>query len=405
NTMTMPKATTTTTRTMKTATRRGTFSTATSVLLLCAALLLTQSLGILALSGDGNAAVEQLPGQADAWSEGSGWELTTAKEELTTAGNEDIETNETTAAPSEPEQESTASPEQETTANPNEPEQETTVSPNEPEQETTVNPNEPEQETTTVNPNEPEQETTASSSEPEQETSAKPTEQPASSEAPTTTTEADVITTIAPTPPAPPVFECQAAGVYPHNSGDCQRFHNCLLDAQTGELLAFDMACPPLTAFSPLDGVCLRDVSSCQDDGFACLAPGRFAGSDDSFYYSCVPRLAGVGYRKYIVRCSPGTRFEPLVNRCWRYDWTQFVPGVPSLESSDLTAIKREQKQLKAQEKLRLKAEKNKEKEARKQAKLDEKLAKKAAKEQAKKDAKANKPLSVESVESVEQAS
>ncbi|KAH8300866.1 hypothetical protein KR044_000692, partial [Drosophila immigrans] len=380
--------------------------------------MLTKSMGILALSGDGNAIAEQPPGQADAWSEGSGWELTTAKEELTTAGNKETtaeQQQDTTVAPDEPEQESTASPEQQTTVNPEEPEQETTANPNEPEQETTANPNEPAQETT-ANPNEPEQETTLKPEEPEQETtaspsepesSAKPTEQPASTSSPseeTTTEAADVITTIAPTPPAPPAFECQAAGAYPHISGDCQRFHNCLLDAQTGELLGFDMACPPLTAFSPSYGRCLRDVSSCNDDGFACLAPGRFAGSDDSFYYSCVASLQG-GYHKYIVRCSAGTRFEPLVNRCWRYDWTQFVPGQPSLESGDLAVIKREQKQLKAEEKLRLKAEKNKEKEARKQAKLEEKLAKKAAKEQAKKDAKAKKPLSVESVESVEQAS
>ncbi|XP_034114006.1 probable transcription-associated protein 1 [Drosophila albomicans] len=401
--MTMTIATATkTTKTMMT-TRRGKFSTATSVLLLCAALLLTKSLGIVALSGDGDG--NAVAGQADAWSEGSGWELI-----ATTVGTEDTETTadealETTA---EPEQESTAGPAEETTADPNEPEQETTAKPNEPEQETTASPNEPEQETT-ASPNEPEQETTASPNEPEQETTASPNEPATStpseeSEATTTTEAADVITTLAPTPPAPPAFQCQAAGVYSHISGDCQRFHNCLLDDLTGELLAFDMVCPPLSAFSPSYGRCLRDVSSCNDDGFACLAAGRFAGSDDSFYYVCSASLQG-GYHKYVVRCSAGTRFEPLVNRCWRYDWTQFVPGQPSLESSDLAAIKREQKQLKAEEKLRLKAEKQKEKEARKQAKLEEKLAKKAAKEQAKKDAKAKKPVSVESVESVEQAS
>ncbi|KAM8718497.1 hypothetical protein ACLKA7_001667 [Drosophila subpalustris] len=387
---------------MATTTRRGKFSTASSVLLLCAALLLTKSLGILALSGDGDSI--QLPGQADAWSEtttiseGSGWEVTTDQaehEELTTTAIEEVETTTDNAAPEEVE----------TTVSPNEPE---------PQPETTAQPvEEPsssspskESEATTV-PSEDKPSSVPSEDSSTAANTPVPSEDPSTSTTTTTitTTEAAVIPTITPTPPAPPVFECQASGVFPHISGDCQRFHNCLLDPTTGELLAFDMLCPPLAAFSPTYGRCLRDVSSCTDDGFTCLAPGRFAGSDDSFYYMCVATTQGVGFHKYIVRCSSGTRFEPLLGRCWRYDWTQFLPGQVPLESSDLAAIKREQKEFKMEEKLRLKAEKNKEKEARRQQKLEEKAAKKAAKEQAKKEAKANKPLSLESVESLEQFS
>ncbi|XP_030566254.1 mucin-2 [Drosophila novamexicana] len=437
--------TTTTTRTTQTRTmtaKRGKFSTASSVLLLCAALLMTKSCGILALSGDGNA---QLPGQADAWSEtttvseGSGWEVTIGStdqpEELTT---EPIEELDTTTFGADIPTETTAPTNAATTLNPNEPEQETTVAPNEEqsttgpgeEQSTTAGPGEeqssssPREQPSTSGPGE-EQSSSSPSEQPstsspggegqsttsgpgEEQSSSSPSEEPPtttpSEELPTTTTEAEpVITTIAPTPPAPPVFECPTVGLFPDISGDCQHFHNCLLNLLTGELKSYDMVCPPLLAFSPTYGRCVRDLAECDNDAFVCQRPGHFAGSDETHYYNCVPKLRG-GFHKYIVRCSVGQRFEPLIGRCWRFDWTQLLPG-QALEASDLAAIKREQKELKAEEKLRLKAEKNQEKLARKQQKLEEKLAKKAAKEQAKKDAKANKPLSVESAESPEQPS
>lgn len=167
-----------------------------------------------------------------------------------------------------------------------------------------------------------------------------------------------------------------------------------------GALNEYDLVCPPLLAFSPEYGRCVRDVSACDNDAFVCASPGRFAGNDSSYYYNCVVSLRG-GYHKYIVRCSPGQRFEPLIGRCWRYDWTVYQPG-QAYEAEDLAAIKQEQKQLKTEEKLRKKAEKIKAKELLKQQKLADKLAKKAAKEKAKQEAKANKPVSIESVESPE---
>ncbi|EDW65799.1 uncharacterized protein Mur18B [Drosophila virilis] len=444
-TTTTTTRTTQTTRTTTMTARRGKFSTASSVLLLCAALLMTKSCGILALSGDGNA---QLPGQADAWSEtttvseGSGWEVTIGStdqpEELTTEPIEELDTTTIGAdIPTEGAEETTAPADAATTLNPNEPEQETTVAPNEEqstagpgeEQSTTGGPGEeqssssPSEQPSTSGPgveqsssSPGEQPSTSSPGESqsttsgpgEEQSSSSPSEEPPtttpSEELPTTTTEAEpVITTIAPTPPAPPVFECPTVGLFPDISGDCQRFHNCLLNLLTGELKSYDMVCPPLLAFSPTYGRCMRDLAECDNDAFVCQRPGHFAGSDETHYYNCVPNLRG-GFHKYIVRCSVGQRFEPLIGRCWRYDWTQLLPG-QALEASDLAAIKREQKELKAEEKLRLKAEKNQEKLARKQQKLEEKLAKKAAKEQAKKDAKANKPVSVESAESPEQPS
>ncbi|XP_064556706.1 salivary glue protein Sgs-3 [Drosophila montana] len=426
--MTTTTTTTKATRTTKTTgtttmtARRGKFSTASSVLLLCAALLMTKSCGILALSGDGNA---QLPGQADAWSEtttvseGSGWEVTIGSTDQPEAPTtEPIEEQDTTTIgadiPTEGGVETTAP----TTLNPNEPEPETTAAPTEEpstagpgeEQSTTAGPGEeqssssPSEQPSTSSPG-GEQSTTAGPG--EEQSSSGPSEEPPtttpSEELPTTTEAEPIITTIAPTPPAPPVFECPTVGLFPDISGDCQRFHNCLLNLLTGELKSYDMVCPPLLAFSPSYGRCVRDLAECDSDAFVCPRPGRFAGSDETHYYNCVPSLRG-GFHKYIVRCSVGQRFEPLIGRCWRYDWSLLLPG-QALEASDLAAIKREQKELKAEEKLRLKAQKNQEKLARKQQKLEEKLAKKAAKEQAKKDAKANKPLSVESAESPEQPS
>lgn len=353
-----------------------------------------------ALSGDGESkapAAVQLAVQADeaiettTLSEGSGWDQSTNEPEAETTTENAIDV-ETTAAP---EAETTAAPEAEITAAP---EAETTAAP---EAETTLNPNEPEQETT-VAPEE-EQPTTAASSGPEEEQPT--TINPNGEDEQPTTTDSPSESTIAPTPPAPPaVFECPTPGLFAHISGDCQRFHNCLLNPLTGELLSLDMYCPPDTAFSASYRRCGRDVAACQDDDFACLIPGHFAGNNDTYYYNCVINLKG-GFHKYVVRCSGGERYEPLVRRCWRYDWSQLFPGQQSLESSDLAAIKREQKQFKAEEKLRLKELKNQEKLKRKQQKLEEKLAKKAAKEQAKKEAKANKPVSVESAESPEQSS
>ncbi|ALC50008.1 Mur18B [Drosophila busckii] len=383
-------------------TRRSKCSTATSLLLLCAALLMTKSCGILAFSGDG--ATQLSEGQQAAalmemttLGEGSGWDLssstnepefTTEREELTTTGIEDVDTTtkseeiETTASPNVPEPETT-------TAKADEPEAETTASPSEPEPETTASPNEPEPDTT-ASPSEPEPETTASPSQPEPETTTSPNEpeQPAS--------------TIAPTPPPVPVFECQAAGLFPHISGDCQRYYNCLNNPFLGQLQQLEMMCAPQLFFSPTSGRCMRDLSECPSDEYVCSTPGRFAGHDDTYYYNCVVSSMG-GFHKYVVRCSTGQRFEPMLGGCWRYDWTLVGPGYENFESSDLAAIKRELKQFKAEDKLRKKAEKNQEKLARKQQKLEEKMAKKAAKDAAKKAAKENKPKSAESAESAQE--
>ncbi|XP_017156600.1 mucin-5AC [Drosophila miranda] len=393
--------------------RSGKFSMATSILLLCAALLLTKSCGILALSGDGSSDSNQL-GQADPWSdsttttlgqetEGSGgWETTTtiqeeetteapttpeletttAEDETSTAGQETTTANQetstaaveiTTAAPLEPET---------TTGAPLEPES-TTGAPLEPET-TTGAPVEPE--TTTGAPVEPE----TTTNQPESTTAGAGDEPPA-----TTTEEPALGTTLTPTPepaPAPtvPVFECQTAGLFPHIGEDCRRYHKCLWNPLLRLLQEQEMVCPPLTAFSPTLRRCVRDVSVCKADEFECLAVGRYAGHDDTYYYSCMASLQG-GLHKFIVRCSSGQRFEPLIGGCWRYDWTQIVPGQEALEVSDLAAIKRELKLYKAEEKLRLKALKEQEKLARKQQKLEEQAAKKAAKELAKQQAKAEK--------------
>lgn len=348
-----------------------------------------------ALSGDGDgkvAAVAQLEVQAleesesTTPSEGSGWDQTSNEPEAETTAAPEVDTT------ADPEPETTAAPEAETSAAP---EDETTAAQ---EAETTAAP----EAETTLNPNEPEQATTLAPEEQQPSTSSPN----GAEEQPTTTSEPEPVeSTIAPTPPAPPlIFECSTPGLFAHISGDCERYHNCLLNPLTGELLTLDMYCPPDTAFSPLYRRCGRDVAACQSDDFICPAPGHFAGLNETYYYKCLINQRG-GFHKYIVRCSNGERFEPLVRRCWRFDWTQLAPGQQSLEAGDLDAIKREQKQYKAEEKLRLKEQKNQEKLKRKQQKLEEKLAKKAAKEQAKKEAKANKPVSVESAESPEQPS
>ncbi|XP_022211784.2 LOW QUALITY PROTEIN: mucin-5AC [Drosophila obscura] len=407
----MTTTTTTTTRNTQTTftvrrTMSGKFSMATSILLLCAALLLTKSCGILALSGDGNSQL----GQAEPWNdastttEGSGWETittptpTTIQEEETTETT--IETESTT-----PEQETTTPEEAETTtASAQETsapaEETTTAAPVEPES-TTGAPLEPnhhnnpvESESTTGAPLEPETTTTAPVQ--SESTTSQAPNQPdsttagAGAESTETTTEEPALGTTLTPAPAPPVFECQTAGLFPHIGGDCRRYHNCLWNPLLRLLQEQETVCPPLTAFSPQLGRCVRDVSVCKDDEFECLAVGRYAGHDDTYYYSCVASLQG-GLHKFIVRCSSGQRFEPLIGSCWRYDWTQIVPGQESLELSDLAAIKRELKLYKAEEKLRLKALKEQEKLARKQQKLEEQAAKKAAKELAKQQAKAEK--------------
>ncbi|SPP88651.1 mucin-5AC [Drosophila guanche] len=425
-------------------TMTGKFSMATSILLLCAALLLTKSCGILALSGDGN---NQLV-QAEPWNdastttEGSGWETTTPlpKEETTQAPIE-VESTTPEQEGTTPEAETTTSAEQETSAPaeetstgaplqpesttgaPLEPEtttgaplepETTTGAPLEPEsttgapvqpESTTGAPVQPESttgapvqpESTTGAPVQPES-TTGAPVQPESTTGApvQPESTTGASNQPDSTTsqagaggEPTATTTLTPAP-TPPVFECQTAGLFPHIGGDCRRYHNCLWNPLLRLLQEQEGECPPLTAFSPQLGRCVRDVSVCKDDEFECLAVGRYAGHDDTYYYSCMASLQG-GLHKFIVRCSSGQRFEPLIRGCWRYDWTQIVPGQESLELSDLAAIKRELKLYKAEEKLRQKALKEQEKQARKQQKLEEQAAKKAAKELAKQQAKAEK--------------
>ncbi|KAH8362192.1 hypothetical protein KR084_008929, partial [Drosophila pseudotakahashii] len=429
--------TTSTTFTVRKMTGRR-ISKLSSILLLCAALLLTKSCGILALSGDaGSPATGVDQGKAEPWSDttttiqpndeesttsgsGSGdWELTTEAEETTAAPSEETtspsDDEETTAGDEEttssdqesstsgasgdgeastavPEtspagQESSSPAPEETSAAPEETSaapEETSPAPEEtspaPEETTT---GEPESSSSSSAPAEPESSSTSSSS-------SIPAE-----------------TTIAPTPPT---FKCQTAGLFPHIGGDCRRYHNCLLNPVLQQLQEIELICPERTVFSPSLGRCARDLAECQEDSFPCLAVGRFAGHDDTYYYSCVASLQG-GFHKFIVRCSSGQRFEALIGGCWRYDWTQIVPGQEATEISDLAAIKRELKLYKAEEKLRLKAQKEQEKLAKKQQKLEEKAAKKAAKEQAKQQAKAEKekqkaeakgPESIESAESAE---
>ena len=436
-TTTSPRETTQTTFTVRKMTGRR-MSKLSTVLLFCAALLLTKSCGILALSGDGLPQSQDV-GQAELWSDDAtttiispseessgsgGWELTTEADttipsEETTAGNEettvseeetstdasgDVET--TTAAPetSPADQESSSAPE-ETTSAP----EETTSAP----EETTSAPEEsssaPDQ--TSSAPNESSAPPEETSSAPEQtssapeETSSAPAEPESSSTSSAASPSTPAGTTIAPTPPT---FKCQTAGLFPHISGDCSRYHNCLLNPVLRQLQDIELTCPELTVFSPSLGRCVRDLAECQVESFPCLSVGRFAGIDETYYYSCVASLQG-GFHKFIVRCSSGQRFEPLIGGCWRYDWTQIVPGQEATEISDLAAIKRELKLYKAEAKLRLKAQKEQEKLAKKQQKLEEKAAKKAAKEQAKQQAKAEKDKAKaeakgESIESAESA-
>ncbi|EDW56125.1 GM22950 [Drosophila sechellia] len=435
-TTTSPRETTQTTFTVRKMTGRR-MSKLSTVLLFCAALLLTKSCGILALSGDGLPQSQDV-GQAELWSDATttiispseessgsgGWELTTEADtsipsEETTAGNEettvseeetstdaseDVET--TTAAPetSPADQESSSAPE-ETTSVP----EETTSAPEE-------SSSAPEESSSAPEATSSAPETTAApedtSSAPDQ-TSSAPEE---SSAAPEETSSAPEQTSSAPeeTPSAPAEPESSSssssaspstpAGLFPHISGDCSRYHNCLLNPVLRQLQDIELTCPELTVFSPSLGRCVRDLAECQAESFPCLSVGRFAGLDETYYYSCVASLQG-GFHKFIVRCSSGQRFEPLIGGCWRYDWTQIVPGQEATEISDLAAIKRELKLYKAEAKLRLKAQKEQEKLAKKQQKLEEKAAKKAAKEQAKQQAKAEKDKAKgESIESVESA-
>ncbi|XP_068159539.1 uncharacterized protein Mur18B [Drosophila tropicalis] len=387
-----------------TTSRRGKVSTATSVLLLCAALLLTQSWGAMAFSAIVRPEAEVA--QADALidtttttvAEGSGWDttiLTTGvdkEQEQTTEGQTDVEAETTTTeAPLLPEisTEGTDAPAEEQTTTE---ESEITTSNNNQEADSTSVPTESSSTTTA------ESETTPAAT--EESTDVTTTVDSGSSSTSGSPTTVEVETTTIPVP----TFECQSAGNFAHISGDCSRYHSCLLNAQLGQLELVETACPELTIFSPVHGRCVRDLSSCQSEAFECLAVGRFAGSDDTYYYSCLPSLLG-GFHKFIVRCSTGQRFEPLIGGCWRYDWTQLVPGQEALEASDLAAIKQELKLYKAEDKLRKKALKNQEKLARKQQKLLEKAAKKAAKEEAKKKAKAEKEVpSVESAEESKEA-
>ncbi|XP_017110940.1 uncharacterized protein DDB_G0271670 [Drosophila elegans] len=417
-----------------------------TILLLCAAVLLTKSCGILALSGEGSSAQEQqLAAQAEPWSdattttiqpgeEGSGWD-TTLPTELTTEANEEttLEAQEGTTVGSGEGEISTAAPETSPAGqDDSSPAAETTVAPEEtssaaedtspaPEETTTAEADAeassssstaglPESSPSSSSTVAPESSSSSTAAQPESSSSSSSTAEPESSSSSSSTAEPESSSsssssaapgeaTIAPTPPT---FQCQAAGLFPHISGDCRRYHKCLLNPVLRQLQEIEVTCPPLTAFSSSLGRCVRDVAECQEDSFQCLAVGRFAGHDDTFYYSCVASLQG-GFHKFIVRCSSGQRFEAVIGGCWRYDWTQIVPGQEATEVSDLAAIKRELKLYKAEEKLRLKATKEQEKLAKKQQKLEEKAAKKAAKEQAKQQAKAEKDKAKgESIESAE---
>ncbi|KAH8287736.1 hypothetical protein KR054_012288 [Drosophila jambulina] len=401
-----------------------------TILLLCAALLLTKSCGIVALSGDGSGSSGQDLAQAEPWSDttttlqpgeegsGSGWESTTtelANEETTEAAE-----NPTTLAPEE-----TTQPEEETTKAENNNENETSTSADQEGSGTTPADQESSSsgsgngETTTPADQESSSsgsgdgETTTDAPQSSASTSAPEQSSPSAAPEDTTTLEPENSsssssssvapdTTIAPTPPT---FKCETAGLFPHISGDCQRYHNCLFNPLLHQLQDVELTCPNWTVFSASLKRCVRDVAECPDDTFQCPGVGRFAGHDDTYYYSCVASLQG-GFHKFVVRCSSGQRFEATIGGCWRYDWTQIVPGQEATEVSDLAAIKRELKQYKAEEKLRLKAQKQQEKLARKQQKLEEKAAKKAAKEQAKQQAKADKDKAKggESIESAESA-
>ncbi|EDV99673.1 uncharacterized protein LOC6564804 [Drosophila grimshawi] len=208
------------------------------------------------------------------------------------------------------------------------------------------------------------------------------------------------LTPIAPTPS--PIFKCRTSGTFPDINGDCRRYHTCVTDPLTNELVNLEMSCLPWLAFSPKYGRCVRDISDCTNDEFVCESAGRFPGTNDMYYYNCVLSLRG-GFHKYIVRCSEGERYQPFLRRCWRYDWLHEY-AVQALEALDLAAIQIEQKVFKVEEKQRLKAAKLAEKTALKQQKLEEKLARKAAKEQAKKEAKEAKEQAI-SLESAEQPS
>ncbi|KAH8345006.1 hypothetical protein KR059_000521, partial [Drosophila kikkawai] len=409
-TMTMQTTTNTTFTVRKMTGRR--ISKLSTILLFCAALLLTNSCGIVALSGDGESASSgQGLAQAEPWSdtttittlqpgeEGSGdWDTTTLTNEETTEASANEETPITTLSPEE-----TTQPEEDTTKADIDDETSTAAAGGSGNGETTT-PAEQESsssgsgdgETTTDAP-----ENSSSTSAPEQSSSSVAPEDTTTVEPETTSSTAAPDTTIAPTPPT---FNCQTAGLFPDINGNCQRYHNCLLNPVLHQLQDVEVTCPDLTVFSASLKRCVRDVAECPDDTFQCPGVGRFAGHDDTYYYSCVASLQG-GFHKFVVRCSSGQRFEATIGGCWRYDWTQIVPGQEASEVSDLAAIKRELKQYKAEEKLRLKAQKQQEKLARKQQKLEEKAAKKAAKEQAKQQAKADKDKAKgESIESAESA-
>lgn len=374
--------------------------------------LLTKSCGILALSGDGSGG--QALGQAEplldtttvasAEGSGSGWgeDTTLQPEEETTdgslttlpedagSGDQDNTTDgsgddQTTSAP---EESSSAAPETSSAA----PETSSAA----PETSSAA------PETTTLEPETSSSTAAPETSSQEPETTTAAPEASSSAEPETTTSEpetsSEVTTTVAPTP-AP--FVCQSAGLFPV-SGDCRSYHNCLYNPFLRQFLDIEVTCPPQTAFSSSLKRCVRDISECQDDAFQCPSVGRFAGHDATYYYFCAASLQG-GFHKFVVRCSAGQRFEATIGGCWRYDWTQIVPGQEATEISDLSAIKRELKQYKAEEKLRQKAQKQQEKLAKKQQKLEAKAAQKAAKEQAKQQAKAEKDKAKgESIESPE---
>lgn len=375
-----------------------------AILVLCAALLLTKSCGILALSGDGSG---QALGQAEplldtttvasAEGSGSGWgeDTTLQPEEETTdaslttlpedtgSGDQDNTTegsgdDETTSAP---EDSSSAAPETSSAAL-----ETSSAAP----------------ETTTLEAETSSSTTAPETSSQEPETTTAAPETSSSSEPETTTSEPETSSKVAPTvAPTPAPFVCQSAGLFPV-SGDCRSYHNCLYNPLLRRFLDIEVTCPPQTAFSSTLKRCVRDIAECQDDDFQCPSVGRFAGHDDTYYYFCAASLQG-GLHKFVVRCSSGQKFEVAIGGCWRYDWTQIVPGQEATEISDLTAIKRELKQYKAEEKLRQKAQKQQEKLAKKQQKLEAKAAQKAAKEQAKQQAKAEKDKAKgESIESPE---
>ncbi|KAH8275767.1 hypothetical protein KR026_006065 [Drosophila bipectinata] len=381
-----------------------------AILVLCAALLLTKSCGILALSGDGSGqALGQAEplldtttvGSVEGSGSGLGDDTTLQPEEETTegslttipeeagSGDQDNTTessgdDETTSAP---EESSSAAPET-TSAAPETSSAAPETSSAAPETSSDAPETSTSEAETTAAPETSSQEPETTTAAPEETTTSEPETSPSS----------EVTPTLAPTP-AP--FVCQSAGLFPV-SGDCKRYHNCLYNPFLRRFLDIEVTCPPQTAFSSILKRCTRDVSECQDDSFQCPSVGRFAGHDDTYYYYCVASLQG-GFHKFVVRCSVGQKFEATIGGCWRYDWTQIVPGQEATEISDLSAIKRELKQYKAEEKLRQKSQKQQEKLAKKQQKLEAKAAQKAAKEQAKQQAKAEKNKAKgESIESPE---